>query len=308
MKRYRKSADVPPGFCKGNFLLNLCRRIDQVRYAQTEMSAPAHLYLELLANACLNEYEHLRCEARCWTWSLIMTALTENDPLAMSRFRERLEADPVWWPIVSMTWRLHSKELAQNLDEELPRYLKAEPVCTPEQLEKIRGAVMRLTPRDIFGVAFVEERNEPLITTNFNERAEVERLGDLLVELVHRHWPVCDEEEDPWDHSAGSGGELSVFARPWFSDDGAPDWNEALSYPKPGLAKPSLTEASTLPATSGGMATVTPRRAVRRAKDEANLNQRTRAAARQTLQGSNRMRRKFVSHAFRLKKARGRRR
>lgn len=228
MTRSRKPVDFPPGFNKYSFLMRLRQRIDRCRNSQSEVSPLARLYIELVADACLAHYEKQREDIRRWMHELIEAALvgSGDDPLEV--FRRRLEQEEGWWPMVSLLWQLHCCEIAQDVPEILQKHFQAEADCTPAQMWDLRVAVMQLTPKDLFGEAFIDALNEPLFTTTYNEEAELARLAEGLVDFIQARWPVM-EGGDPWASLPEPDGSAVPFSGPLFSNDGAPLWHEMMS-------------------------------------------------------------------------------
>jgi len=194
----KQTASTPPGFDKASFLSRLCRQIDHLRYKNGGMSAQARFFLALVSDALMCHRERLGEEVKSWTRELIMTALVDTEADALVRFRTRLEQERGWWRMVSLLWLASCTELAQGIEEELPKYLKAQPVCSAEQREELRIAIRQLTPSSLFGEAFVEWMDEPLMTMTFDEEAEVERFASALLDLVKTQWPPREDEADPW--------------------------------------------------------------------------------------------------------------
>ncbi|MBS1210585.1 MAG: hypothetical protein H6R19_2983, partial [Proteobacteria bacterium] len=205
----------------------LRQRIDRYRNSQSEMSPLARLYIELVADACLAHYEKQREDIRRWMHELIEAALfgAGGDPL--ETFRRRLEQEDGWWPMVSLLWRLHCSEIARDLPETLQKHFQAKPDCTPDQMEELRIAVLQLTPKDLFGEAFVAALNEPLITTTYNEEAELGRLAEGLVDFIQTRWPVM-EGGDPWASLPAPDGRPVPFSGPMFRNDGSALWHEMM--------------------------------------------------------------------------------
>ena len=93
---------------------------------------------------------------------------------------------------------------------ELAKYLKTRPVATQEELATLRAALLSLTLEDIFGEAFVETMNEPLIMATYDEDFELNRLAQGLVATIQSRWPVQDTE-DPW--ASRTDGDADVFSK-----------------------------------------------------------------------------------------------
>lgn len=227
MTRSRKSVDFPPGFNKCSFLMRLRQRIDRCRNSQSEVSPLARLYIELVADACLAHYEKQREDIRRWMHELIEAALFGSGDDPLKAFRSHLEREEGWWYMVSLFWRHHCSEIALDIPKTLQKHFQAKPDCTPTQMEDLRIAVMQITPKDLFGEAFIDALNEPLITTTYNEEAELGRLAEGLVEFIQTRWPVI-EGGDPWASPPEPDGSPVPFSGPFYSHDGSPLWHEMM--------------------------------------------------------------------------------
>ncbi|MEN3111710.1 hypothetical protein ACFONG_07415 [Uliginosibacterium paludis] len=227
MTRSMKSVDYPPGFNKCSFLMRLRQRIDRYRNSLSEVSPLARLYIELVADACLTHYERQREDIRRWMNELIEAALVGSGDDPLEAFRRRLEQEEGWWPMVSLLWQLHCSEIAQDIPEILQKHFQAKPDCTPTQMWDLGVAVMQLTPKDLFGEAFIDALNEPLITSTYNEEVELGRLAEGLVDFIQARWPDM-EGSDPWASLPEPDGGPVPFSGPLFNNNGAPLWHEMM--------------------------------------------------------------------------------
>ena len=246
--RGRRSAAMPPGFDRRAFLETVIRHLNDLR-GQTwnHLSPLASLLIELFDDCMLSCCERHDSKVDAWTKALVMKAVVETEDDALADYRKKLQEDAGFWPMVKSRWQLNCWDLGRDLEAELPKYLGAQPVCTGEQFETLRRAIVELSPEQVFGEDYCRLLDEPYMVSAFEERSEALRFANALLHLCLVHWPKPAQGVDPWAPPVAPGQEEGSTAQEVFFGPGSGAWLKAvakLETPPPGDAATSAGEAS----------------------------------------------------------------